>query len=55
MRTLLLLVLGLALLAGCAPRDRIYDASELDHPPVLIGDSLEVVAPRPTAPADTTR
>lgn len=52
---LLLLLLALALLAGCAPQDRIYDASELDHPPVLIGDSLEVVAPRPTVPVDSTR
>jgi hypothetical protein len=48
----LAIFLALALLAGCAPQDRIYDASEIDEPPTLVGDSIEVVAPRPPPPDD---
>lgn len=54
MRYFLTLLAGLALLAACAPQDRIYDVTEIDQPPEMLGDSIEVVAPRPV-PADTTR
>jgi hypothetical protein len=48
---LLLAVLAFAL-GACAPH--VYDATEIDQPPILVGDSLEVTAPRP-APPDTLR
>jgi hypothetical protein len=35
------------LLVACAAGERIYDASEVDEPPALVGDSLIIVAPPP--------
>jgi hypothetical protein len=49
---LLLFALLVLALGACAPR--VYDATEIDQPPILVGDSLEVTAPRP-APPDTLR
>jgi len=45
MRLLPIVLLLPLLLFACAPQDRIYDASEIDEPPTLVGDSLIIEAP----------
>lgn len=40
------------LLAACAPQERIYDITEIDEPPILVGDSLIIEAPAPVDPED---
>lgn len=52
MRSLLLILFSLLLLAACAPQERIYEAWEVDEPPVMVGDSLVIEAPAPLPPPE---